>query len=348
MKKLLIYCTLLLSPFFLFAQNKPSEEIKTLLKKTVFFNTPDPLDITLVSDFKTIKGKRQKNVFQPAFATVNLPGHPPVTEEIQLAARGEFRRTNCRMPSMMLNFKSPKAPTLGALKKLKLVCGCGSSDYDEELLLREYLVYKMYNMLTDMSFKVRLIKVTYKDDQEKMKAYSQFGFLIEDVDDLAKRNKCKEFKKLVPNAARTDKQQMGLVSLFQYMIGNTDWSLPNSHNIKFIQLANDSVSFPYVIPYDFDYCGMVNAPYAIPQAEFGIERVTDRYYRGIAMAKEELNPIVQLFKEKREFIEALISNFTLLKDKTRKEMLYFLGEFYKDLEDKRMLTNVFEKALDHR
>jgi hypothetical protein len=112
-------------------------------------------------------------------------------------------------------------------------------------------------------------------------------------------------------------------------------------------LLTDSTSYPYLIPYDFDYSGMVNAPYAVPQPDFGIEKVTDRYYRGLARAKEEIDPMVQKFKEKREFFTALIKNFNLLKPSVRENMVRYLDDFYKDLDDKRKLTYVFEKAVDH-
>lgn len=346
MKRFFLILWVALFPVLLFAQDTTGKEFKTLLKNKIFFTSQDPVEITLVSDFRRIKSKRQKKVFQPATVTFTLPGFPPVTEEIQLAARGEFRRTTCVMPSLSLDFKNLKAPKLSGLKRLKLVCGCSQSKYDEELLLKEFLVYKMYNMLTDMSFGVRLTKMTYKDAQNKMKAYSQYGFLIEDVDAVARRNNSREYEKKVLNGTMTDRAQMTLVSMFQYMIGNTDWSLPNNHNIRYVQLLTDTISYPYVIPYDFDYCGLVNAPYAIPQVEFAIERVTDRLYRGVPRAKEEIAEAIKLFKEKKEFIYALISGFDLLSKKVRNEMIEYLDSFYKDLDDKRKVTYVFEKTQD--
>ncbi|MBB1284213.1 hypothetical protein HRH25_07505 [Flavisolibacter sp. BT320] len=346
MKQLLLILCVTLSPVILFAQDSTDKEFKTLLKNKIFFTGTDPVEITLVSDFRRIKNKRQKKVYQPATVTFTMPGFPPVTEEIQLAARGEFRRTTCVMPSLSLDFKNQKAPKLSGLKRLKLVCGCSQSKYDEELLLKEFLIYKMYNMLTEMSFGVRLTKMTYKDAQNKMKEYSQYGFLIEDVDAVAKRNNSREYEKKVMNGTMTDRSQMTLVSMFQYMIGNTDWSLPNNHNIRYVQLLTDTISFPYVIPYDFDYCGLVNAPYAIPQQEFAIERVTDRYYRGVPRDKEEIAEAIKLFKDKKEFIYALVNGFDLLSKKVRDEMLRYLDSFYDDLDDKRKITYVFEKAVD--
>jgi hypothetical protein len=347
MRQPFLFVSFLLLPFLVFAQDTSSSALKTSLNRKVFFTSNDPVEITLVSDFRTIKNKKQKKVFQPATATVTFPNLPPVTEPMQLAARGEFRRTTCLMPSLMLDFKNEKAPVLSALKKLKLVCGCSTSKYDEELLLKEYLVYKIYNVLTDMSFGVRLTKMTYRDAQNKMKEYTQYGFLIEDLDDVAKRNSCREYKKQVLYAARTDRSQTTLVSMFQYMIGNTDWSLSNNHNIRYIQFRTDTASYPFIVPYDFDYCGLVNAPYAIPQQEFGIEKVTDRYYRGVPREKEEIDQAVKMFKDKRELIAATVMNFELLDKKVRQQMLRFIDDFYSDLDDKRKLKYVFQEAVDH-
>lgn len=347
MKQLLVLVGIVLLPLLSLSQDTSTSALKEAISRKVFFLSNDPVEITLVSDFKKIKGKKLKKVFQPAKVTLTMPNLAPVTEEIQLAARGEFRRVNCIMPSLQLDFKNEKAPKLSGLKKLKLVCGCSYSAYDEELLLKEFLVYKIYNLLTDMSFGVRLAKLTYKDEQSKAKEYSQYGFLIEDLDDMAKRNDCREFKKKVNSGSLTDHNQMQLVSMFQYMIGNTDWSLPNNHNVRYIQLKTDTISFPYVVPYDFDYCGLVNAPYAIPQPEFGIEKVTDRYYRGIPGQKEQVDQMVKLFKEKQQLINAVIMNFDLLKKSVREGMVNYISGFYKDLENQRKLKYVFEQAVDH-
>src|SRR5205085_7276423 len=181
-----------------------------------------------------------------------------ISEPIRLSARGEFRRTECFVPSIKLDFKSDSSPKLSPLNKLKLVVGCGARADDEKLLLKEFLIYKIYNLLTEKSFRVRLLHINYKDTRDKIKAYSQYGFLIEDVDKMAKRNNCAEVEKTVFRSERTDRDQMTLVAIFEYMIGNTDWSVPNYHNIKLMRPKSDSISFPYVIHYDFDFAGLLD------------------------------------------------------------------------------------------
>ena len=347
MKQLFIALAFTVLSGFAWAQDTTAKTAQSPQKRMLFFASEEPVELTLVSDFKKLKGRKEKHVFQPATVTLTLPKQSPVTEDIQVSVRGKTRREICIMPPLLLDFKNLKAPNLSYLKKLKLVVGCTANPYDEELVLKEYLIYKIYNMLTDMSYNVRLTKVSYKDAQNRTKEYSQYGFLVEDLDDVAKRNGCREFNGNVLNSLHTDANQMTLVSMFEYMIGNTDWALPNKHNMKFIQLLTDSLSRPYAVPYDFDYSGLVNAPYAIPQPEFGIEKVTDRYYRGAARTKETVQPLIQLFKEKKEFIIAKVMGFELLNKKVREKMVGYLEDFYKDLDDTRKVKYVFEQAVDH-
>ena len=181
---------------------------------------------------------------------------------------------------MKFDFRNPGSSQLSSLKKLKLVCGCDRGIESEALILKEYLVYKIYNLLTDMSFRVRLLRINYQDTRNKLKPYSQYAFLIEDVDEMARRNKCYEVEKLSFRSDGTSQEQMTLVAIFQYMIGNTDWAIPNYHNIKLMRPVTDSFSMPYTIPYDFDFCGLVNANYATPPEELGISSVRERAYRG--------------------------------------------------------------------
>jgi hypothetical protein len=156
------------------------------------------------------------------------------------------------MPPIMLNFRLGNSPRLRSLKKLKLVCGCETSNDDEQLIIKEYLAYKMYNLLTEKSFRVRLVKIKYEDTRGKIKPYTQFGFLLEDVDELAARNKCVEVEGGQWLTESTDRDQMTLVAIFEYMIGNTDWSVPHYHNVKLMRLVSSPIAPPYVVPYDFN------------------------------------------------------------------------------------------------
>lgn len=312
-----------------------------VITDNAFFEEDALMTIDLSTDLKKITSEKKLNQYQPATVTFHFPDSSSVTEEIRLSARGEFRRKNCYVPSMWFDFKKQAASKLSPLKRLKLVCGCGLGAENERLVLKEYLVYKIYNLLTDMSFRVRLLRINYTDTRGKIKPYSQYAFFIEDVDEMAKRNKCYEVEKITFITEKTDRRQMTLVALFQYMIGNTDWAVPNYHNIKLMRPKGDSVSHPYTIPYDFDFCGLVNASYAAPQEELGTSSVKERVYRGFRRSLEELQTALAIFRNKREAIKNLVMNFELLNFRNRQDMMGYIDEFYDQIKTDNSVKYLF-------
>jgi hypothetical protein len=307
-----------------------------------FFEEEKLVTMDLTTDLKRLVITKKANDYQAATVTLHFPDSSVITAPIRLTARGEFRRQNCFVPSIKLDFTdTSKTSSLYSLKKLKLVVGCGTKHEDEKLLLKEYLVYKIYNLLTDMSFRVRLLNINYTDTRGKIKPYRQYGFVIEDVDDMARRNKCREVEKVPYKQERTDRQQMTLVAIFQYMIGNTDWAVPPYHNIKLIRHAKDSISFPYVVPYDFDFCGVVNAEYATPAENLEIKSVTQRLYRGFPRNMEEIQRALDVFRGKKEDIKKLVMGFDLLETRERRDVLNYLDEFYTTIEDRYQVQRIF-------
>ncbi len=306
-----------------------------------FFTDEGLIQATLSTDLKQVQAETKQDVFQPATISFLFPDSTLINEPISVSARGNFRRNYCRIPPMMLNFRNAGALRLQSLGKLKLVIGCGINPVDEELLLKEYLVYKIYNLLEDRSFRVRLMKISYTDTRKKLKPFSQYAFLIEDDGDMARRNGCQKKDEVKLLTEATNRDMMTLVALFQYMIGNTDWAVPNNHNIKLIYDKKNKNQPPFVVPYDFDYCGLVDASYAIPNEIIGTEKVTERVYRGFPRTMEELQISLDIFRNKKESIYKLVNSFELLSAKTRKDMYNYLKEFFELIEDKRAVKNIF-------
>jgi hypothetical protein len=131
-----------------------------------------------------------------------------------------------------------------------------------------------------------------------------------------------------------DRKTATLMELFQLMIGNTDYAIQISHNVKFIKLADPAFPKPIAIPYDFDYCGLINAYYAIPAETLPIENVRQRYYFGACREPAEYEEAFQLFFDKRESIESLFRNSEYLTSKCSKGPLSYINEFYKIIESK--------------
>jgi len=306
-----------------------------------FFTDDKLVEISLTTDIKNLQREKKINVFQPANIVMNFSDSTKIAEDIRLCARGHFRRDYCTIPPIMLNFRNPTSPLLNPLGKLKLVIGCGSSDNDEQLILKEYLIYKIYNLLEEKSFRARLVKVAYTDLKGKMKPFSQYAFIIEDDADMAKRNNCVKEEDKTVLTENTDRNMMTKVALFEYFISNTDWSVPNNHNTKLIYSKTNKQAPPYVVPYDFDHSGLVNADYAMPSEIIGTEKVTERVYRGWPRSMEELEIVFDLFRNQKDNIYSLINNFTLLKEKTRKGMISYLDEFYKIINSKSQAKTIF-------
>jgi hypothetical protein len=245
------------------------------------------------------------------------------------------------VPSLMLNFESVKGNSLEKLEKLKMVSSCRLGKEFDQLVLKEYLTYKIFNLLTDTSYRVRLMQVFFNDTEGKRKPYSSWGFLIEDVDDMAKRNQCREIEVKKLHTELTDRKYMTLVAMFQYMIGNTDWSVPGDHNIKLIQKRDSANSKPLAVPYDFDYCGLVNANYAVPPEELGIASVRDRLYRGFPRNMAEIEETAKIFRDKKPQIVSLIQGMEALEKREKDDMVKYLEDFYRVISDPKQMQREF-------
>lgn len=306
-----------------------------------FFTDEQVVALTLSTDIKALQSQKGDDVFQPGVVTMRFPDSTRIEEPVNTGARGKFRRGYCRIPPIMIDFRHPDAHRLGSLGKLKLVIGCGAKDEDEQLLLKEFLIYKIYNLLEEKSFRVRLVHTTYQDTKNRIRTFSQYAFLIEDDGDMARRNGCKKKDHAPFLTESTNRDLMTKVAIFEYMIGNTDWSVPNEHNIKLIFSRKEDYALPYAVPYDFDYCGLVDASYAVPNEVIGTEKITERVYRGFPRSMEELQQTLQLFRDKKEAIYSLINGFTLITERNRKIMTGYLDEFYKTINSENAVKNIF-------
>lgn len=298
-----------------------------MVDRAQFFADTAIIQATLILNMGKLQAEKQKQGYRiPANFSCTLNG-VVVNDEIALETRGHFRRGLCYMPPLKIIFNSNKKAALSPLKSLKLVSQCNADDMYKKYLLKEYLVYKMYNLISEKSFRVRLMNIQVVDSAGKRKPFSQMAFLMEDVKDMAKRNLCVEYKGNGLNAALTNRPQMTTVSIFEYMISNTDWSVPNRHNIALIRLKDSSIA-PYAVPYDFDFSGMVSAIYAEPGEELDIKNVRQRYYLGFPRTMDELNLAIAVFKKQKDSIYSLVANFSRLLASSKKEMLGYLDGFY--------------------
>jgi hypothetical protein len=324
---------------FVIAQDK-------VVSRKLFFTNDTILDVTLKTDMKRLAAQKKEPSYQKAVLVMPQgEGKPEISADVSVRLRGNFRRENCKIASLMVDFsKEDSTSKLKNLKTMKWVAPCERGFYFEQFVVKEFLTYKMYQLFTEKSFNVRMLRITFQDINGKAKDYTQYGFAIEDVDDMAKRNGMVEEDDRKYQTEQTDRYYGTLVGMFQYMIGNTDYGVPVYHNIKLLLPKDSPMAKPYIVPYDFDYSGLVNANYATPNEELGITSVTERLYRGFPRELSELKSMAQLFIAKKEQIYALVNENLLLAVNQKKEMTSFLDSFYGDIVKDSDLERIFIKG----
>jgi hypothetical protein len=307
----------------------------TLDKDFGLFTNNDVLDLALWFDVTQYTRKKPKEEYLDAIMTYYISKDDSVNKNIRLKSRGEFRNGFCSFPPLVLNFKKTDfaIKDLQKLEKMKLVTHCQSGN--EDYLFKEYLIYRLFNVLTENSFRVRLLRITYHNTAKKKKPIQTYGFFIEPLDLLAERLNATPIESVNLSQKNILPEIMDRVAIFNYMIGNTDWTVPNQHNCKILaQHDTDQPELGMVVPYDFDYCGLVNADYAVPYEALGIESVRERIYMGRCRSEEDYMKALKEFTDKKEEFYGVIREFSLLNERTKKEMIRYLEGFY-SLFDKR-------------
>jgi hypothetical protein len=323
----------------------PSQEEIEEARSVPLFASHEHLELTIEANFHALKREDRSTDSEeerPAVLRWTDADGSADSLEIQIRTRGNFRlqRRNCEFPPLRLNLKkkSTKGTLFDGQDKLKLVVTCKlGRSYWEQYVLLEYMTYRTLNILTDLSFRVRLVQVTYVDTSGEDDSVTRFAFLLEDDDMMALRN---EGRKVDWSAGQLDprlleKRHAILVDIFQYMIGNTDWSGVEMHNMEVFQTFDNVTS---TIPFDFDFSGLVNARYATPDPTLSIRRVRQRLYRGFCLdqmnrSEAEYDAIYDFFREKKaEIYEAWGSAEGLEKDRLEDTLEYF-DDFYDTLSD---------------
>jgi len=315
------------------------------LSPRTLFRSEAPLVLELEADFgQLLEDRDQESEERPARITLQRPGGE-VSVPLEVRTRGNFRLRDhiCPFPPLRLDFPedSIAGTPLEGQDKLKLVTHCRDWDSYEQNVLEEYLAYRIYNLLTDVGFRVQLALITYRDTSGKHEAVSRLGFLLEEEDALAARLGGQMLE--VPSAHPDDfvPRQAGLMYLFEFMIGNTDWSLVQFHNVKLIRI--ESEYFP--IPYDFDFSGLVDAPYAGPNPALAqrISTVTERLYWGICSDRIDYSALFDHFNGRREAILGLVEGQAGLTDRNARLASVYIESFYEIINDRkeadRMIVN---------
>ncbi len=331
------------------SNDKESGKKGTHKELITLFSSDDLLEVSLYFDLAKFLRKNPREGKFDASMTLHFSSTDSLNRKVSLKYRGINRLERCPFPPIMINFRKSEylGPDSVKVKKLKLVTHCDNGSSYEEYVLREYLVYKLFNALTDTSFRVRLLKINYIDSQKKRRTISKYAFFIEPVEILAARTNTNIVKSPALKREDIEPVSMDRLAIFNYMIANWDWSIAGQHNVVVLAPKEyEAASQGIAIPYDFDLTGVVNADFAIPPPGKGIQTVRDRLFLGSCRSNEVFRKDLMSFSDKKEDFYRLVNEFPYLNQRDKRDIIMFLGQFLDLLEKPRSfdyLINTFRR-----
>ncbi len=310
------------------------------IKVTKLFASTDPLPIKMEYSNRDLRKNTNDSTYILSSLQYQDEDGRWETLDVKIRARGNFRREHCYFPPVKIKIKKAiaKSTLFQGNKELKLVLPCQLVKHNQDYVLKEYLAYKMYEKITPFHFKTRRVAITLTEQRGKKTKIHEFeGFLIEDIDKVAKRHEAKKIKRSV-HPLEQDNICSVQNDFFQYMIGNTDFSVAYQHNEKLI-FVNERKAIP--VPYDFDMSGLVNTNYSlvsqVQDEQLSIEKVTQRLFRGFKRNDVVFEKIRQEFLTKKpalfEVLDEMASEFQ--DPKQYETARKFLADFFTVLANEK-------------
>lgn len=300
-------------------------------------------EITLAADFQELYARRKEEFQVEAVLSWQNEQGEENTIDLQLELRGKNRRRTCDYPPIRLNFDKDRLEEHGFSRigdKLKLVAPCNMEEESDQYVLKEYWTYRLYNQITPNSFRVQLLNIRFIDTHNSERdTLVKVGFFIESEEELAERLGGEEKDLWGAKPEQVDRPSYYHTVLFQFMIGNDDWDLSMNRNIAFIQVK--SSERPLVIPYDFDFAGLVNPTYAKPNRDYGATSVTDRVPIGQFDSRESLRQVCDEWLMLRKEVIKVYKDCTFLDNASKREMTQYLNESFALLRNNKEMERFF-------
>jgi len=344
----LIIGVLLLIPRSLLSQIEVEHvrQVDTIETSLDLFGETQPMHITLTLDLKKYQREKFKGKYMPVHFLYQLNDSLCLEKDLRLKARGKFRRNHCSLAPFWLDFRKLDLHNEDQqdISRIKIVTHCKGSKSYGNYVLREYLCYKIYNIISPISFRVRLVRMTYVDSGRDNKVTQGWAFMIEPEKMLATRMNAEVVKRDDLTTSLLRPWEIDILSMFQYMIGNVDFSVYGRHNLKFLGLPGYGSAGYSPVPYDFDYTGLVNAYYAVPSDLLGIKSVRERYYLGPCRGDEAYEAAIQHINRCEEEIFQLIGDFEYLDQKNKKEIIAYLKQYFELCDYLKSLISSLERT----
>lgn len=308
------------------------------------FQSGDILDISLTGPFTTIDRERDKDTEYTGGTLTYMENGSSVTLEAKYEVRGNFRLREdiCNYAQLWVDLdKDDVAGTLFENQnKLKLVVQCRDGERYERYVAKEDQVYRLYNVLTDLSYRSRLVNVTFIDTDRGRERIS-LGAFIEHKDRVAARNGLDNVDLNAIPLEQLDREQGNMVDIFMFMVANTDYSIISApedeccHNAKLFHPEGGSRYYP--APYDFDSSGYVDASYAQPAPQLKLRSVRQRLYRGFCVPQDVLDATLGIYRNNRDAMMAIAGDTTHISEREAQSSVKYLEDFYEIIDDPRKL-----------
>lgn len=314
-------------------------------KPKELFRSDSILEISLELPIKDVVNDTKERRKHDAKLYYIQPDGSRVEHAIKVKVRGKTRalKQTCSFPPLEISFNKTDSrnSVFEDQTKIKLVTHCMNDDEYEEYVQKEYVVYKMYEKISPYSFNTRLFKINYVDSNNPKRKNMHYGFFIERLKDVAERNDMRVLKDSIRIQEVVNQEDLDKLVMFEFMIGNLDWSIPKLHNMKLI--IGDKGSLPIAVPYDFDYSGMVDTPYALPPEESNFADVKTRHFRGFCRQDGYKSTIDFYLAYENDLLNE-IETAEYLRDQTKKTMTKYMNSFYKNLKDPKYVDKKISKA----
>ncbi len=303
------------------------------------------IDVELIGPIGSLIKKKDDSTEVPFVLKSN-----GTEQHVQVRVRGKSRLRVCKFPPLRFNFSesNTERTVFAGQNKLKLVTHCRSNDASQVDALQEFAVYRIFNIISDIGYRVRLLRITYRDTDERRKdeVLERYGFLLESDDELAARVGGHPVNVTGISLRSLDEDHAAAVYVFQYLIGNTDWSMVMAdeddvccHNGDILDIESKR----FYVPYDFDLAGLVNARHAYPDPSLPIRKVTQRYYLGFCTSRDTLQSALGLIKLHKEEILGVLSDIPGLPERDREKSIDYLDQFFTRADDEEKMLNSFER-----
>jgi hypothetical protein len=304
-----------------------------------YLTSKEAVHVKLSTDLTQLNGSRKSDDYIPAVLT----DQNGKKWKVEIKSRGKFRRKNGFFPPIKIKFSKKELAVEGysAHNDLRVSLPFYEGNDGDDYMVREYLCYRMYEHLTPASVRARLVCMTLSDSHVESWKHEINTIFMEDDDELEQRLEVKEEEIYGLDPDSLLQTQAGLTAAFNYFIGNADWEVAGMRNVKLMRGTPGGKII--LIPYDFDFSGVVNAPYSKPASMSGLKTIKQRFLMADGIKPEHLRRAYMSIQKEAPALRKIVQS-KYLKNSSQRDILDYLQSFYDNLSSDNTSNGAAMKA----